>query len=93
MNKLTVIVKASCAASKKLMNYLESLSDECKNFIGVLDEQTSSMSDLYKILDSYDTTGFPTIILHGKQSIDGSEAIISGFAEHTKTLLLNHLEC
>jgi thioredoxin-related protein len=93
MNKVTVIAKASCLASKSLLSYLEGLSSDCLNLIGVLDEQTSSTKDLYNILDSYGVYGFPTIVLHGKKSYDGEDTIISGFTEHTKPIILNHLAC
>jgi hypothetical protein len=93
MNKVTVIAKSTCLASNNLLDYLKNLSIDCLNLIGVLDEETSSMKDLYNILDSYGVYGFPTIVLHGKKSYDGEDTIISGFTEHTKPLILNHLAC
>jgi hypothetical protein len=86
--KLTVITKTSCKVSRGLLEFLDTLPQVKQENIYVLDNTTSSLMDLYNIIDSYDTYGFPTLILH-----DANERVITGFSEQTKDIIKNYMLC
>lgn len=88
MNIVLIITKKTCFPCKQLTDFVNELDDKCKEKILTLNETTSSLKDLNLIIDSYDSNGFPTIILKGE-----TERVITGFNNDTKTLIKTHLEC
>jgi len=88
MNTVLIISKKSCGPCTALMNQIRSLSQEIQEKISVLDESTSSLSELVDIANSYDSSGFPTIVL---KRDDNPERVITGFGLKTLKIITDHV--
>ena len=86
MNTVLIISKKHCAPCTSLKKAIESLPQEVKEKISVLDETTSTQDEIFKILNSYGSMGFPTIVLQGNP-----EKVITGYGAKTLTLITDHV--
>lgn len=90
MKEVIIITKPNCAPCIALKAFVSSLDETCQQKFSILDETTSSMTELHSILESYGSYGFPTIVLEEEGKED---RLITGFGSKTAELIKTHISC
>ena len=80
---ITVYTKLNCPPCEALKTYIKSLSDEDRSKFTIIGPETHSMSEIFTMLSSLGSSGFPTIVVNDR--------VITGFGTPTIKLLNDYL--
>ncbi len=87
MNQIVIISKKTCAPCQALLSYVKTLPESEQEKISVLDSNNTDMEDIYAIMQSYESSSFPTLIFKN----DSTETVVNGFGPQTCKLIRDFL--
>jgi glutaredoxin len=74
MKTITILSKTTCGPCQALKQFIKTLPENKQKMFTIIDDTTINMNKLIDMVKSYDSNGFPTIILKD----NGKEEVIIG---------------